>query len=91
MSENCPICGSASALRPKLLLIDAAWTPAPGTDPRLAHFVDLRSDDVKPEHLRQPPLEQFVDGFYCERCGKGFVSDEALNSSRRKYYGAWGA
>ena len=83
--ENCPSCGDASTVRPKLLLVDEAWVPAPGKDPRLAYFADLRVDDVKPGHLKEPPLQQFVEGFYCDRCGRGFISEEVLLSTRRRY------
>jgi hypothetical protein len=67
------------------VLIDEAWIPAPGKDPRLAYFADLRVDDVRPENLREPPLEQFVEGFYCDRCDKGFVSEDKLKAARRRY------
>jgi hypothetical protein len=59
--------------------------PAPGKDPRLAYFADLRADDVKPEYLRETPMEQFVNGHYCEGCGKGFVSEDVLKATRRRY------
>jgi hypothetical protein len=83
--EKCPFCGGDTAVRPKLLLIDEAWVPAPGKDPRLAYLGDLRADDVDPQHLRDRPLEQFVDGYYCDRCGKGFISEQVLKASRRRY------
>jgi len=84
-TEVCPACGGASALRPKLLLIDEAWVPAPGKDPRLAYWASLRVDDVQAQALRKSPLEQFIDGFYCDRCGKGFVSEDILREGRRRY------
>ena len=84
-AEVCPACGGASALRPKLLLIDEAWVPAPGKDPRLAYWASLRVDDVQAQALRKSPLEQFIDGFYCDRCGKGFVSEDILREGRRRY------
>jgi hypothetical protein len=83
--EPCPICGDASKVRPKLLLIDEAWVPAPGKDERLAYFADLRADDVLADELRDKPLEQFLDGFFCDHCGKGFVSEEVLKAIRRRY------
>lgn len=67
------------------MLIDEAWVPAPGKDGRLAYFADLRVDDVQPQNLRERPLEQFLDGFYCDRCNKGFVSEEGLKADRRRY------
>jgi hypothetical protein len=83
--EACPLCGETSALRSKLILIEEAWIPAPGKDSRLAYFADLRVDDVQAQNLRERPLEQFIDGYYCGRCGKGFVSEEGLREGRRRY------
>jgi hypothetical protein len=83
--EICPLCAEATSVRPKLVLIDEAWVPAPNKDPRLACFADLRVDDVQVQNLRERPLEQFVDGFYCDRCNKGFKSEEALKEGRRRY------
>ena len=84
-TEKCPRCGGASCVRPKVLLIDEAWVSEPGKDERLKYFADLRVDDVRPDRLRQKSLEQFVDGFYCDKCGKGFVSDDDLKPDRRRY------
>jgi len=83
--ESCPRCGSAAALAPKLLLIDEAWVAMPGKDPRMAYAADLRVDDVLPSHLREAPLQQFVEGCYCRSCGTGFVSEQALKAERRRY------
>ena len=54
LSETCPTCGST--VRAKLVLIDEAWIPSPDKDPREAHLVDLRVDDVNSENLREHPL-----------------------------------
>jgi hypothetical protein len=80
----CPSCGESTAVRSKLLMIDEAWVADRGNDPRLAHFADLRVDDVKPDHLKERPLEQFVDGLYCDACGCGFVREDSLMASSRK-------
>jgi predicted RNA-binding Zn-ribbon protein involved in translation (DUF1610 family) len=85
-TETCPKCGGSSALRPKLLLIDEAWVPASGKDARLAYFASLRVDDVQAQNVRERPLEQFIDGFYCDSCGKGFISKEILKEGRRRYW-----
>jgi hypothetical protein len=84
-TEACPLCGQTSAIRTKLILIDEAWVPAPGKDARLEYFADLRVDDVQAHNLREHPLEQFIDGFYCDRCNKGFVSEQGLEENRRRY------
>jgi hypothetical protein len=49
--EACPRCSDASAVRPKMVLVD------------------------RPENHRSRPSEQFIDGYYCERCGHAFVSE----------------
>jgi hypothetical protein len=86
LPERCPICGSGSSVREKLVLVDEAWIPEANVDPRLAHFASLRVDDVKPENVKGQPLEQFVDGYFCDVCGKGFVSEKILEPIRRFYY-----
>lgn len=83
-SEFCPTCGQASAIRQKLLLIDETWVHGPGKDSRAARFVNLRVEHVLGDHVREQPLEQFVEGFYCDRCDKGFVSEEILRSNLRR-------
>ncbi|WP_226469667.1 hypothetical protein [Luteimonas panaciterrae] len=80
--EPCPRCGETSTLREKLLLIDEAWVPAQGKDSRLRYAADLRVGALKPAVVRQSPLEQFVDGFFCEKCQKGFVPDDAISGDR---------
>lgn len=84
MTEKCPICGSSSALRDKILLIDEAWVSERNLDPRLRCFSDLRVDELRPDKVRAEPMSQFVDGYYCEACGKGFVSNAALGDIWRK-------
>jgi hypothetical protein len=86
--EACPQCGETSTVRTKLILIDEAWVPAPDKDARLEYFSDLRVDDVQPANVREQPIEQFIDGFYCDRCKKGFVSEEGLKENRRRYQGS---
>ena len=83
--ETCPLCGDTAAVRRKLVMIDETWVPVVGEDPRLAYFADLRADDVRDQYLRRAPLEQFMDGFFCDRCKKGFVSERVLKESRRRY------
>ena len=83
--EPCPLCGSTASIQPQLLLIDEAWVQRPGVYPRLAYFADLRVDDLKPEAVRSEPMSQFVDGYFCGACGKGFVSDAVLKDARRRY------
>jgi hypothetical protein len=82
--DACPSCGKTVAVRSKLLLIDEAWVAEPGKDPRFAHFADLRVDDVKPELRSEHPLEQFIEGLYCDACGRGFVTEESLMAGSRK-------
>jgi hypothetical protein len=83
--EICPTCGQKSELRSKLVLIDEAWIPARGKDAREAYRADLRVDDVNAANLRLEPLQQFIDGFYCDRCNKGFVPERVLKPDRRRY------
>jgi hypothetical protein len=84
--ETCPRCGESSAVHPKLVLIDAAWVPVPGKDAGYEYFTSLRVDAVQPQYLREHPLEQFLDGFFCDRCKKGFVSEKGLQENRKRYW-----
>ncbi|WP_223789121.1 cyclic-phosphate processing receiver domain-containing protein [Marinicella meishanensis] len=81
--ETCPTCGDYQMVRRKMILIDPIWKDSPSIDPRLKYFTDLRVDDVKVENRPDAPLEQVMDGFYCEHCEKGFVSEEVLVSSHK--------
>ena len=86
INQLCPVCGSAEHVRSKTVLIDAAWVPEPGKDTRDANFASLRTDDVKPEYQSSAPLQQFLDGFYCDTCGLGFVPDHYEVEGARFYY-----
>jgi len=81
--EDCPSCESAASVRAKLILIDEAWVDAPGKDPRLKYFADLRVDDIREAARKAPPLEQFVDGYWCEACGRAFISEKILKEGAR--------
>jgi hypothetical protein len=83
--EPCPLCKSAEGVRPKLVLIDEAWTDPPGVEARAKYAADLRVDDVEREFVKDDPLQQFVDGFFCEDCGKAFVSEDRLREGHRRY------
>jgi hypothetical protein len=39
----------------------------------------LAVDECKVTELKVPPLEQFIDGYYCEICGIGFAADNVTN------------
>ncbi len=78
----CPFCGSAFAVRPKLVLVDEAWRPAPEKDCRLFYFADIRVDDLREEFVPAPPLEQFIHALFCDGCHKAFVSEEVLQGTR---------
>jgi hypothetical protein len=83
--EKCPRCGEDSAVRQKLILIDERWVPMAGKDSRLAYLADLRVDDVETHNLLEAPLEQFLEGLYCERCDTGFISEDILREGHRRY------
>ncbi len=79
INEICPRCGEASEVREKLLLIDEAWIPTPDIDPRLKYASNMRVNYVDLKNRRAEPLEQFVNGYYCDHCDKGFISETVLN------------
>jgi hypothetical protein len=79
-SHFCPKCSESSFVRKKLLLIDKL------NEEHLKHQPDERSacscqndlsvDGLKPEFSQEAPLQQFVLGGFCDRCGVGFVPEE---------------
>ena len=83
---TCPDCGTNTFVKTKLLLVDAAWVKKEGVDPREAHFASIRVDDIKAQYLDAEPLQQFVSGFYCEKCDIGFIPDHFEKEGARYYY-----
>ena len=78
----CPKCLSAAHVKEKALLIGAA------SPRKLFHGEEragyqrkdqLAVDECKVEELQDPPLEQFIKGYYCEICDIGFVPDDIAN------------
>jgi hypothetical protein len=51
-------------------------------DPR---FSAVCVQDVAPQYIRDRPLEQFVDGLYCDQCNIGFVSEAILEDGWGQY------
>lgn len=68
---SCPSCGSVSALRPKLVLVDTFAKAGPPVD------------GVAPGSLGPQRFGQFVNGYVCEQCGQTFVPKAPLEESRR--------
>lgn len=81
-SKVCPKCLSSAHVREKTLLIGAA------SPKKLFHGEEragykrkdqLAIDECKVEELKKPPLEQFINGYYCEICGIGFVPESVTD------------
>ena len=82
--ESCPKCKSELNIKPKLLMLEK-YSPAEifksvGKYNRYMHIpqTDLVIGSCNPQVLSSPPLEQFVTGFYCDRCGIGYIPDSYL-------------
>ena len=78
----CPKCNSDYAVRKKKILISMSrkeWHKQ-GRDPRemCPCCVKLTIDDCIKKHINESPLEQFVQGCFCDNCGIGFIPDEIL-------------
>jgi hypothetical protein len=75
----CPKCLSDTHVRAKKILIGKSSPRRlfPDFEERAGYKRkdQLAVDECKQDALGVPPLEQFVDGCYCENCGIGFVSD----------------
>lgn len=82
---RCPKCANVEHVRQKLLLIDKYdfehFRYAPETRSACGCQGNLSVDGLKPEFVRESPLQQFVSGLYCEACGVGFVPDEKAKPS----------
>jgi hypothetical protein len=78
-NENCPICGESSAVRSKLVLIDAPWELVPGGDSRKRYLVSPVADEVTPEAVQQ---RQVSHGYRCDHCGRDFAREWELASAR---------
>lgn len=75
--KSCPRCGSTQYVRPKAILIGAISPKRRFNGEEKTGFrrVDqLAVDECDPAELKPAPLEQFVDGLYCDNCGIAFVS-----------------
>jgi hypothetical protein len=62
----CPRCRTGTTVRGKLLLV---LESAP-----CACSVGL--NQLRPESIPEGDLRQFIQGFYCDACGIGFLPDE---------------
>ncbi len=87
--ECCPLCLSVQSVRPKMLLISEAWENAGSTDRRVLFGPPLRVGAIKSEYRFEPPLEQFIKGYYCDQCEKGFASEEILIDKQNRHETMW--
>ncbi|MCS4249970.1 hypothetical protein [Pseudomonas sp. BIGb0164] len=79
--EPCPRCGSLQHVRSKAMLIGAA-SPKKRFDGEekvgYQRLDQLAVYECKPALLNASPLEQLVDGFYCDHCAVGFVTSDLV-------------
>ncbi|KAM3114930.1 hypothetical protein [Phormidesmis sp. 146-33] len=78
-SENlCPNCQSNHNVIKKLILIGAKSPKALFGDEERCGYRrkdQLAIDECNPEVLKEKPLEQFLEGYFCTACDIGFVND----------------
>ncbi len=77
ISKICPEC-KKTHLVSKLIVVDQSFLLTAGRDPREKYFSDLRVSDIHLRYLKESPLEQFIEGLFCNDCQKAFVSNEML-------------
>ncbi|MDR2213035.1 MAG: hypothetical protein LBE21_05350 [Pseudomonadales bacterium] len=84
--QRCPKCGKDRHVRRKTLLIGKESPLQMFEEDRVGYRRkdQLAVDEVLPGVLPDPPLSQFMDGFYCDTCGIGFASDKILISAASK-------
>jgi ribosomal protein S27AE len=75
--RTCPKCLNGAHVREKRLLIEKASPKLLFSEEKAGYQRkdQLAVDECKSEMLKEAPLEQFVDGYYCGKCGIGFVPD----------------
>ena len=68
---HCPSCGKFVSVRRKLLV--APWAIEP---PQVGsgHLSVHQTNEESPRHVRG----DFINGFYCDSCESGFVTEEVL-------------
>jgi hypothetical protein len=78
--EACPKCKSDLNIRQKLLMLGKEPIDIFNRDNRCGYrrWDSLAIDECNSQVLLSPPLEQFVTGFYCDRCGIGYIPDSYL-------------
>lgn len=76
--RHCPKCCSEARVKSKLLLIGLQTASEERAGYKRPD--QLAIDECRPQAIQQPPLAQFVRGFYCQKCGIGFIPDELVNA-----------
>lgn len=85
-TNTCPKCRSGVHVRAKKILVGKA-SPAVLFEEERAGYQrkdQLAVDECKPEALGEPPLEQFLDGYYCSPCSVGFVPTDTFSTIKGK-------
>jgi hypothetical protein len=74
----CPKCGMNIHVIDKMILIGARSPNAIFGDEEMCGYKrkdQLAIDECHPSRLKDVPLQQFVNGYFCNDCGVGFVDD----------------
>lgn len=84
LTPSCPKCGSSAHVVSKLILIGKLSPKGifsdSGERAGYQRKDQLAIDECLPGIIRKEPLEQFIDGYFCDECGNGFVPDEFLRN-----------
>jgi hypothetical protein len=87
--EPCPKCRRSVHVHQKLLLIDKFndehFVNYPNERTSCPCEGDMSVDALRPEFVRDVPLEQFVTGLYCEACGIGFIPERLAKPRRQSW------
>jgi hypothetical protein len=79
--HRCPQCDTNKYLIDKIILIGARSPRAIFGDEEMCGYRRkdrLAIDECKQEMLRDAPLQQFVDGYFCTACDIGFLDNSIL-------------
>jgi hypothetical protein len=78
----CPSCCTNQYVTNKMILIGARSPKVIFGDEEMCGYKrkdQLAIDECDPKVLRDAPLQQFVNGYFCNACGGGFVDDSLRN------------
>jgi hypothetical protein len=87
--EPCPRCKSDKKLRTKLVLIDefnrSHFQHYPDERSSCSCVGDFSVDGLRPDLLKDGPLQQFISALYCDTCEIAFVPEDMAKPPKQAW------